>query len=112
MPAFPVDEAQLLSLFFESVAYGVYLVTFGMCIRALLWSSVPEKGSRPVKWPSVIMAGAMFVCATLDTVFNLRHNLDAFVFYKGGGGAIQEFEHMSYWVNVGQVCSFHQYILE
>ena len=82
MAAFPVDEAQLLSLFFESVAYGIYLVTFGMCLRALLWSTAPGQPRR-YNWPSIIMAGAMFVCATLDTVFNLRHNLAAFIFYKG-----------------------------
>ena len=104
MPAFPVDEAQLLSLFFEAVAYGIYLVTFAMCMRALLWSTAPAGSSRTASLrASIIVAGAMFVCATLDTAFNLRHNLDAFIFYKGGGGASQEFEHMSYWANVGQV---------
>ena len=32
--------------------------------------------------------------------FGLRHNLDAFVFYTGPGGATAEFGDISYWVNV------------
>ena len=32
--------------------------------------------------------------------FGLRHNLDAYIFFKGSGGAAEEFEDISYWVNV------------
>lgn len=32
--------------------------------------------------------------------FGLRHNLDAFVYYTGPGGATAEFGDISYWVNV------------
>lgn len=30
----------------------------------------------------------------------MRHCIDAFVFYKGPGGAAEEFGNISYWVNV------------
>lgn len=32
--------------------------------------------------------------------FGLRHNLDAFIFYRGPGGAAEEFHDISYWVNI------------
>ena len=40
------------------------------------------------------------IFATLDVAFGLRHVLDAFIWYHGPGGPIQEFEDISYWVNV------------
>ena len=45
----------------------------------------------------------MFAFATMDVAFGLRHNLDAFIFYKGAGGPDAEFEDISYWVNVMKV---------
>ena len=103
MTAFPVDEAQMISLFAETVVYGIYLVTLGMCIRALFWGNHGRK--RCYNWPLIIVAASMFLFATFDITFGLRHNLDAFIFYKGSGGANGEFEHISYWVNVMKVCS-------
>ena len=98
---FPVDEAQIVALFMESVAYGIYLVTLGLCIRALFWGSTGKKDRY--NWPLIVVAGLMCIFATLDTAFGLRHNLDAFIFYKGSGGANAEFEDISYWVNVMKV---------
>ena len=46
------------------------------------------------------VALALFVFATLDVAFLLRHVLDAFVWYHGPGGAGGEFADISYWVNV------------
>ena len=98
---FPVDEAQLVTLFMQCIAYGIYLVTLGLCIRALFWGSTGKKDRY--NWPLIVVAGFMFVFATLDVAFGLRHNLDAFIFYKGTGGANAEFEDISYWVNVMKV---------
>lgn len=101
MAAFPVDEAQIVSLFMQKVAYGIYLVTFGMCIQVLFWGNSGRK--KRYNWPLVAVTMSMFVFATFDVSFSLRHNLDAFIFYKGSGGANAEFEHISYWVNVMKV---------
>ena len=98
---FPVDEAQIVALFMEAVAYGVYLVTLGLCVRALFWGRAGRK--ERINWPLVVVAALMAVFATLDVAFGLRHNLDAFIFYKGPGGADAEFEDISYWVNVMKV---------
>ncbi len=35
-----------------------------------------------------------------SVAFGLRHNLDAFIFYHGEGGAAKEFSDISYWVNI------------
>ncbi|KIP05679.1 hypothetical protein PHLGIDRAFT_119583, partial [Phlebiopsis gigantea 11061_1 CR5-6] len=98
MPAarFPVAEAQIVALFMEAVAYGLYLVTLGLCVRALFWGRRRERRN----WPLVVVAALMALFATLDVAFGLRHNLDAFIFYTGPGGADAEFEDISYWVNV------------
>ena len=101
MSAFPVDEAQIVALFMESVAYGIYLVTLGMCVQVLFWGRSEEK--KRLNWPLITVTALMFIFATFDVAFGLRHNLDAFIFYKGAGGADAEFEDISYWVNVMKV---------
>jgi hypothetical protein len=53
----------------------------------------------------LIAAMAMCIFATLSLVFKMRHNLDAFIWYRGPGGPNEELEDISYWVNVmGTVC--------
>ena len=119
MPAFPLDTAQLVALFVECILYGddlvflackflliaaqisyltgIYLVTFCMCVREL-WTS---KSSSLLKHRMLVVATLLLmVFATSDIAFGLRHVLDAFVYYKGPGGAIGELSDISYWVNV------------
>ena len=62
--------------------------------------------SIPIKWNMVLVSLAMFVFATLDVVFGLLHNLDAFVYYTGAGGAVAEFSLVSNWVNVMKSADF------
>ena len=88
----------------EAVAYGIYLVTLGGCIRSLFWGSSGKK--ERYNWPLVIVATLIFIFATFDVAFGLRHNLDAFIFYKGAGGPDAEFENISYWVNVMKVRAY------
>ena len=57
----------------------------------------------PYKYNMIIVALLMFVFATLDVAFGLRHNLDAFIFYHGPGGPDGEFDDISDWVNVMKV---------
>ena len=76
---------------------GIFLVTFGMCMNVLL---LRKPRGTPYKYNMIIVALLMFVFATLDVAFGLRHNLDAFIYYTGPGGAKGEFGIISYWVNV------------
>lgn len=46
----------------------------------------------------LLAAGLMFVLGTMDLAFGLRHNLDAFVYFKGSASV--EFSDTRYWVNV------------
>lgn len=109
--SFPVDEAQIVALFMEAVAYGIYLVTFGLCVRVLFCGRRGTKRRKRYNWSLIVVAALMFIFATLDVAFGLRHNLDAFVFYRGPGGPITEFQNISYWVNVMKVRPETQQIL-
>ncbi|KAH8105362.1 hypothetical protein BXZ70DRAFT_1043500 [Cristinia sonorae] len=100
---FPIDVAQIVALFLESVFYGIYLVTFGLCVNVLLFSEHTRPGGdRKYRLlsPFFIVALLLFIIATLDEALLLRHVLDAFIWYKGAGGAKAEFADISYWVNV------------
>ncbi|PSR70619.1 hypothetical protein PHLCEN_2v13507 [Hermanssonia centrifuga] len=99
---FPITTAQIVALFMESIFFGIYLVTLGYCLRALLCKKdkLVFKSRREIKWVMLVMALLMAIFATLDVAFGLRHNLDAFVYYQGPGAAAQEFNDITYWVNV------------
>ncbi|EGO28970.1 hypothetical protein SERLADRAFT_353852, partial [Serpula lacrymans var. lacrymans S7.9] len=86
----------------ECILYGIYLVTLVQCLRALLWSDSNHafKSRNKINWPMLVVAILLCTFATLDVAFGLRHNLVAFVYYTGQGGATAEFEDISYWVNV------------
>lgn len=101
MANFPIQEAQLISLFMQSTVYGVHVVTFLMCMWALLR---PLNSGRPVNWPWLSVAVILFAIGTADVSFNLYHNLIAFIYYTGLGGAQAQFEDLSSWVNVMRVC--------
>ncbi|EGO03192.1 hypothetical protein SERLA73DRAFT_69100 [Serpula lacrymans var. lacrymans S7.3] len=99
---FPITTAQIVGLFMECILYGIYLVTLVQCLRALLWSDSNHafKSRNKINWPMLVVAILLCTFATLDVAFGLRHNLVAFVYYTGQGGATAEFEDISYWVNV------------
>jgi hypothetical protein len=46
----------------------------------------------------------LFVGCSFDVALLFRHNLEAFIFYQGQGGAEEDFEQVSLWINVGKVC--------
>ncbi|KAJ7931732.1 hypothetical protein B0H13DRAFT_2524736 [Mycena leptocephala] len=107
-PPFLIDSAQIVGLFMETLLYGVYLVTLGQCLHALLWSPAEHRfrAKNKIHWPMLVAAILMFTFATLDVAFGLRHNLDAFVYYTGPGGAKEELENISYWVNVMKTADY------
>ncbi|EED84757.1 predicted protein [Postia placenta Mad-698-R] len=96
MPVFPIDEAQLVALFMQSVTYGVHVVTFTIC----MWKLVKKfrSGQGSAHWPWTVIA--LFANGTVDVSFNLYHNLIAFIFYRGNGGAEEEFTASSTWLNL------------
>lgn len=59
-----------------------------------------------MNWTLVAVTVAMFTIATVDMAFGLVHNLDAFVYFKGPGGAKEEFAEISYWANVMRTADY------
>ncbi|KAF9255671.1 hypothetical protein L218DRAFT_1008306 [Marasmius fiardii PR-910] len=78
---FEITAAQIVALFMESILYGIYLI---------------EKQY----WILLVFALLLGLVATNDVAFGLRHSLDAFAYYKGPGGAVEELQDISYWVSV------------
>jgi len=97
-PKFPITEAQLVALFMESVSYGIHVVTFAQCMYT--WFVVRHSRGNSKTWPWMSVAVILFAIGTLDVSFNLAHNIMAFIFSSGEGGAEIAFEHSSNWVNV------------
>ncbi|KAJ7749572.1 hypothetical protein DFH07DRAFT_555271 [Mycena maculata] len=101
MVDFPITEAQLVGLFLESVFWGFYLVTLVLCLRTLLFNANLEfKRPNTLTWTMLSVTVLMGTFATVDVATGLLHNTQAFVLYKGQGGATQEFSNISDWVNI------------
>lgn len=100
MAGFAMAQAQLAALFMQSIAYGVHMVTFAACMYS--WFRRPSGSRSSIRW--MVVAVAFFVIGTCDVSFNLYHNILAFIDYKGRGGANEEFQDASSWVNVLRVC--------
>ncbi|KAF9530720.1 hypothetical protein CPB83DRAFT_868422 [Crepidotus variabilis] len=83
----PIDAAQVVGLFMESVFYGT-----------LLWADGWFKSPRLVNKKMLLATILMFILATLDVAFHLRHNLEAFIYFNGN--PIDDFDQTSYWLNV------------
>lgn len=108
---FAIDEAHLVSLFSESVFYGLFLATFIACLRAILWNGASFHAAAHVRWALLVVACTMFVVATLDISFNLEHDLNAFIRYKGPGGPSGEFSKISNWINLARVRAHHAVVV-
>ncbi|KAI0049447.1 hypothetical protein FA95DRAFT_1604415 [Auriscalpium vulgare] len=91
----PIEAIMLIALFIESVFYGLYLVTFGISIRVLAFTK--SFCQRRICLLTVVLL--LFVVATLNIAFSLRHVLDAFVWYTGPGGARAQLYDISNRVN-------------
>ncbi|KAJ3710889.1 hypothetical protein DFJ43DRAFT_1170417 [Lentinula guzmanii] len=105
---FDVTAAQIVGLFMECILYGVYLVSLGYCLRALLLDPFEQglQRKKHINWVMLVVALLLCLFATLDVAFGLRHNLDAFSYYHGPGGATEELNDISYWVNVMKTADY------
>ncbi|TFK38572.1 hypothetical protein BDQ12DRAFT_747923 [Crucibulum laeve] len=92
--AFPIDAAQIVGLFMERI----FLVTFFNCLRVLLWKEGNFKPQNLIHYKMLVAALLMFLFASLDVAFHLRHNLDAFINFEGD--PIDDFSNTSNWINV------------
>ncbi|KAJ4469978.1 hypothetical protein C8J55DRAFT_537743 [Lentinula edodes] len=92
----------------ECILYGVYLVTLVQCIDCLVVEHHDHgiRFRKKINWTMLVVALLLCLFATLDVAFGLRHNLDAFIYYKGQGGAVAELQDISYWVNVMKTADY------
>lgn len=99
MSSLSLAECQLVAVFMTSVAYGIYLVTLGMCLQTLFW---PQSAERRVKMnrPLAVAMVLMAIFATLEAAFTLRFAMDGFIYKNGPGGPEAVFRNVSAWVNV------------
>ncbi|RPD56570.1 hypothetical protein L227DRAFT_508327, partial [Lentinus tigrinus ALCF2SS1-6] len=86
---------------------GIDLITVAYGLRVLLWTRDWHfKGRTRISWIMVGTTIAMFTIATLEMALGLLHNLQAFIYYTGPGGAIAEFDDISSWVNVVHTANY------
>jgi hypothetical protein len=65
-----LSEAQLLGNWFETLTYGMYFVTCGLCARKLLCIGPGDRCRRPreIRWFILSVGITLFVVATFDVV--------------------------------------------
>ncbi|KZT42322.1 hypothetical protein SISSUDRAFT_1058683 [Sistotremastrum suecicum HHB10207 ss-3] len=84
MAPFPLDKAELVSLFVESVLAGIFAVLFVTTIYVLL----QRRSNGRLNKPMFIAAIAMFVIVQLHVSFNFARMVDAFITYRDNNGTI------------------------
>ncbi|KAJ7599495.1 hypothetical protein C8J56DRAFT_916817 [Mycena floridula] len=99
---FTIDKAELVGLCLESIFYGIYLVSFFPCIKALIWDN-SFKRRRTVNWIMFVVAWLMFIFATMDVGFGLFRCFQGFVLYQGPGGPLTVFQDIANYVSVMKI---------
>ena len=103
----PLTTAQLIGNYCETLTFGIYLVTCCFCARTLLFTDDPEERLRrpsEIRWLILTAAVLLFVGSVFDDIIGLLHNMTAFVWYNGPGGANQELTNIRNWINLARVC--------
>ncbi|KAJ6528238.1 hypothetical protein DFH09DRAFT_1371272 [Mycena vulgaris] len=87
--------AQLIALFVSCVLYGILLMTFIPSIRSLLCPAGQTfrfRRREDIKFPIVAATSLMFLVSTFSAVMSMQDVIDAFIDYKGPGGALEFYE--------------------
>ena len=103
---FPITAAQLIGSYCQTLTFGIYLVTCCFCACTLLFTSGPQERLRKlheIRWLMLSVAVLFFVVSVYDDIIGLIHNLKAFVWYDGPGGASHELTNIHDWINISRV---------
>ncbi|KAE9398812.1 hypothetical protein BT96DRAFT_976221 [Gymnopus androsaceus JB14] len=77
---FSVRQAQIIGLFVETLLYGMHFITFGVCLRCLLWDSNGAiLASTRVKRGLLVMSLALFIISTGDIALAVVNDYDGLV---------------------------------
>ncbi|KAG7442942.1 uncharacterized protein BT62DRAFT_904813 [Guyanagaster necrorhizus] len=71
------QEASIIALFVESACWGIFLVTFGLCLRALLWTNTGFKPFSQIDRPMVAICIAMPIFATVNLALNILRAVES-----------------------------------
>jgi hypothetical protein len=85
---FDLLAAYIVSLSVSSIFFGLSCATFLLCLRSLCDS--PFRTFNRVKWALFFVCCAMFGVGSVAVGQQMRHNLNAFVYYRQGGYAEEE----------------------
>jgi hypothetical protein len=102
-PSIPPAETELFAQLFEAIFWGIYVITLGFCLKALLRTQNRWKRSAEISKPMLVVAILMGCVATFDMCLTFAVNLNAFVFYDGPGGPKAAFDNTSGWMDVMSV---------
>jgi hypothetical protein len=83
----------------SSDSTGVMLVSFVACMNVLLFTSHKSSSRKQSRRMLTIISVLMTVLAVFNEALQLRHMLDAFIYYQGPGGPTAELEDSAYWVD-------------
>jgi len=94
---FPLIEAQIITTWMGAVSFGIMLVSSFICVRCLLSS---DSALKPISFRILLsVAILMALIDGLATSLQLRHTLDAFVYYQGPGGPLELLNDRRSWIN-------------
>ncbi|KAK0469002.1 uncharacterized protein EV420DRAFT_1823 [Desarmillaria tabescens] len=71
------QEASIVALFVEGTAWGVFLVTFGLCLRSLLWTESGMKSWPEINRPMLLVCLVMPIIATVQVILNIIRALES-----------------------------------
>ncbi|XP_006463035.1 hypothetical protein AGABI2DRAFT_207725 [Agaricus bisporus var. bisporus H97] len=101
---FPITAAQLVGNFCETLLYGMYLVTCGLCARAFLFtgSGKEERWLRPheIRWMMVFIATTLLAICSFDVAIGLLHNFQAFI---QSTNPSEEYYDIGDWINISRI---------
>jgi hypothetical protein len=100
--------AYIVALAVQCTLFGLGLATFVLCIHAL--TRVPFHEFTRSRWALFAVSIAMITVGALSVGQAIAHNLEAFVYYKGGTAPMEELnldQDPAIWIHVRHpgICS-------
>jgi hypothetical protein len=96
--------AYIVALAVQSALFGLAFATFFLCIHALI--RIPFRAFTRSRWALFAVSIAMITSGAVSAGAALAHNLDAFVYYKGGTAPMEELNLSrvpTIWIKVGHL---------
>lgn len=97
-------EAQLPAFMVESIFYGIYLITFFVCLQGLLWDSKGNwKPFRNINILMIIVVLLLFISSSMNLALALVRSMRYFVYGPESDKEDKNQRLGEIWVNVLKV---------